>query len=240
MALLARMTVSVWWKICYAADANQLGTTMMAYTPLQLPKSAPHSIGHQIKMAIEPQLRAVHAMLRLPIETDSGLDADCHHAVVEVLLSVISGVSVVPDKLKSRGDRGKCFQSLLETHFPWERDVENAVVDGEAARILWNYYRNPLAHTLGFNPAAQGERVVVAKGPLKEADIEALEKSTSRPYGSATLTRDGQEIRLLAKALYWGVRRTVHRVATEKAGMAISVYPVGNINVLPSITGKST
>ena len=110
---------------------------MMAYTPLQLPKGTPHLIGHQIKIAIEPQLQAVHAMLRLPIETDSGLDADCHHAAVEVLLSVISGVSVViykPDKLESRGDRRRCFQSLLGAHFPWEHDVENAVV-----KLIWKW-----------------------------------------------------------------------------------------------------
>ena len=124
------------------------------YQSLLLPKGLETGTAKLIRDQLEPQLADVHAMLRLPIVGDPGLQGGCNLSATQVLLSVVSGVSVTvhdPSALTRREDRGKLFREVLEKHYPWneEQHVPGARLGADAAADLYSLFRNPLAHTLG-------------------------------------------------------------------------------------------
>jgi hypothetical protein len=95
------------------------------YQPLLLPEGLGPDTAKLIRDQLEPQLTDVHAMLRLPIDGDPGLRGGCNLSVTQVLLPVISGVSVTvydPSALARHGDRGKLFLEVLEKHYPWNEE----------------------------------------------------------------------------------------------------------------------
>ncbi len=200
------------------------------YQSLLLPKGLDTDTAKLIRDQLEPQLADVHAMLRLPIDSDPGLGGGCNLSATQVLLSVVSGVSVTvydPSALTRRGDRGPLFREVLEKHYPWkeERHLPGARLDAAAAVELYRLFRNPLAHTLGVvdpqdNPL--GRRVIIEKGSVPEADIVLLERATSRPadWTNPTLREDDNELVLWVLSFYWGVRRMICNVATARTTTA--------------------
>ena len=213
------------------------------YQPLLLPEGLGPDTAELIRDQLEPQLTDVHAMLRLPIDGDPGLRGGCNLSVTQVLLSVISGVSVTvydPSALTRRGGRGKLFREVLEKHYPWdeERHLPGARLDADAATELYDLFRNPLAHTLGVvdpqdNPT--GRRVIIKKGSIPEAAIVATELATIRPsdWTDPTLQEDGNELILWVRSFYWGVRQMICDVASARATTA----EPGSLYILP--TGRT-
>ena len=87
--------------------------------------SLPANVQAFIRYQLELQLVDVHVMLRLPIKEYPGLLGGFNLSATQVLLSVVSGVSVVvydPSALTSRGDRGKLFKNFLIDHYPWSQE----------------------------------------------------------------------------------------------------------------------
>jgi hypothetical protein len=89
-------------------------------------------------------------------------------------------------------------------------------VSPDPAKRLYHAYRNPLAHSLGRQHIDWLADIKVAKAPMTEAEIEALERATVRdPTWRPTLGADdingAQMTRtvLFVPAFYWGVRQTV-------------------------------
>ena len=213
------------------------------YQPLLLPEGLDPDSAKLIRDQLEPQLTDVHAMLRLPIDGDPGLRGGCNLSVTQVLLSVISGVSVTvydPSALTRRGGRGKLFREVLKKHYPWdeERHLPGARLDADAAAKLYDLFRNPLAHTLGVvdpqdNPS--GRRVIIAKGSNTESYIVATEMATSRPadWTDPTLREKYNELVLWVLSFYWGVRRMICDVASARTTMA----EPGSLHRLP--TGRT-
>lgn len=212
----------------------------MAYHNLSLPSGLAPDMVDLICKQLEPQLVDAHAMLRLPISSDPGLQGGCNLSVVQVLLSLVSGCSVTlydPNALSRRRDRGSLFKSILVDHYPWdeERHIAGAQLDGGAAEQLYQLFRNPLAHALGIidprdNPAAR--KVIIEKGAIPEADIELTERSAKRPldWTDPTLREEGADLVLWVRSLYWGVRRMIESVAAARA-LSKGTSP---ISVLPS------
>lgn len=196
----------------------------MPYQSLTLPSTLRADVRDFIRGQLEPQLVGVHTMLRLPIKEDAGLQGGCNLSVTQVLLSVVSGVSVTvydPGALTRRGDRGTLFKDLLVSgHYPWsqEQHIPGARLGADAADDLYRLFRNPLVHTLGVidsqdNPT--GRRVVVEKGSFREEAVEATERATSRPtdWEHPTLREDGTDLILWVRSFYWGVRMMIQHVA---------------------------
>lgn len=218
----------------------------VGYQRLPLPGGLPHDLETLIRNQLEPQLWDVHAMFRMPIADDPGLQGGCNLAVTQVLLSVVSGVSVTVHNLAAltlRGDRGSLFQEVLVQHYPWaeERHIAGARVNADAANDLWKLFRNPLAHTLGLidpidNPS--GQHVVIEKGSFAEADIVTTEMATSRPlnWTNPTLRQDGAELVLWAMSLYWGVRRLICSVAITRTTQLGSIH----VSSSPPLGWRST
>ena len=59
----------------------------------------------------------------------------------------------------------------------------------------------------------------IGKGTSPEADIEALEKLTTRPAGIPTIAVVQGSKTLIVEGLYWGVREMLRRLTTDKKRM---------------------
>lgn len=202
----------------------------MPYQKLLLPSGTPPQLEKIVSEQLDPLLSDVHAMLRLPIKSEHGLEASCHLSATLVLLEVVGGVSVelYDDPSFSRSDRGKRFKQTLEKHFPWdhERHLPCAMIKGPAAKLLYDAFRNPLAHQLGTYDGPYLGNIKVAKGPLSHQQIEAIEKSETRPKDwSPTLATDAKtkegctKTVLTVKCLYWGVRRMIWNFLEERGAI---------------------
>ena len=74
-------------------------------------------------------------------------------------MNVISGVSVtLYEPPFEPNTSGKKFKATLVDFYPWDTEPDGALNDPEeGARILYAFFRNPMAHALGF----QARRVLV-------------------------------------------------------------------------------
>jgi hypothetical protein len=164
----------------------------MAYHRLSLPAGLPLDLEKLLRDQLETQLADVHSMMRLPIKDDPGLQAGCNFTIAQVLLSVVSGVSVTlyePSKLNMQGVSGPLFKGVLEKHYPWdeERHLPGAQVDADGAKQLYQLFRNPLAHALGVivSPSmteAWPDRTVVAPaGTATNSESTANARMIVRP-----------------------------------------------------------
>ena len=209
----------------------------LPYQPLSLPPDTPKNLEALVRLQAEPMLAAVHAMLRLPREEMLGLEADCTLSAALTLLGVVSGVSVellsAPD-LGERDDSGKRFKLVLEKFYPWEteRNLSGSIIGKHAACLLYDAFRNPLAHRLGTYEGPYLGDIKVLKGPLDDQIIEEIERSAqlerelevSQPMHchGPTLYTDGEtkaertKTTLSLKRFYWGVRLVILRALADR------------------------
>lgn len=200
----------------------------MAYQELKLPKGTPEEADNLIRELIRPFLVDVHAMLRLPLD-EPGLQGGCNFSSALVLLSVVAGVSTQlyqDDSVDPKEQSEKRFKRVLTKFFPWceEPKTEGAIKDQHAADILYEAYRNPLAHSVGVYGGPYLGELKVAKGPLSEGEIEAIERAEARPneWERPTLETDSRvkagrtKTVLTVKCFYWGVRTMIREVVRRQ------------------------
>lgn len=194
----------------------------MAYQPMVLDPSTPATVTRLVGLLERVSFRDVHTILRLPMAA-STLGAACNFAIAHVLLATIGGISTT--MYRSGKTDGERFKSLLRDHYPWNREPTHDVTPAEAARMIYEVFRNPLTHNLGLDlfGKSQGAKLVVKRlrsgsdgDGMSEQWIERLEAGPGRPRMSSTVTvrPDGARV-LLVEALYWGVRRMVESMARE-------------------------
>ena len=208
------------------------------FTALNLPDSTPQIVRSVIESAIHPYLVDVHAMLLLPTD-DSLPGTGCNFAIAQTLLATMSGVSSV--LYSTRGRSGRVFQDFVRDLYPWDsepRDRPNVVRDPEkGAEILYEDYRNPLAHANGiavfsvdnntrreFRPRSHLVRIDrVSLRPsrgLNETELLELESEPVRqPWLPVTIAANPESIILTVEALYWGLRESIRRLCSDPARM---------------------
>ena len=210
------------------------------FSPLNLPDSTPRIVQSVIEGAIRPYLVDVHAMLLLPTD-DSLPGVGCNFAVAQILLAMIGGVSAV--LYSAAGGSGKVFKGFVRDFYPWNSepaDRPNVVRDPvRGAAILYDDYRNPLAHASGiavfsldnntrreFRPRAHRvriDRVVFNDRPhrgLTEQQLLELESEPVRPHWvPATIAASSESTILTVEALYWGLREAIRRLCEDKVRM---------------------
>jgi hypothetical protein len=172
-------------------------------------------------------------MLRLPMPSVE-LNAGCNVTIALTLLTVVAGVSATcyRDGLSD----GAAFQGLLVEHYPWDEEskdeLDESITAEEAARALWQTFRNPLAHSLGMpfiKDAKKGRTyepksydVVINRNmpSATEEQIQTLEDVVAaRPHMHSTI-HIGDGVRMLSvEALYWGLRRMLYRLSADQAQM---------------------
>jgi hypothetical protein len=187
----------------------------VAYQELTLDPTTPEVIERIIREGLEPQLRDLHALLRLPIE-QIGLVSGCNFVACHTLLAILSGISVM--LFNQRGGSGELFNRLLNEIY-WPIDPPFGVEPKDASYILYKEFRNPLTHSIGISiehnrgqrkiEPRQNQFVIEKVGGLEEGAIEAIERSRDRPRHIQTLRVANGRTVLLVEGLYWGVRRTI-------------------------------
>ena len=211
------------------------GDSDMAYVNIELPVTIPINVQKFIQERVEPlYLMDVHAMFRLPLPNQE-IYAGLNFAIAQILSAVISGISVT--LYEHAGEPGELFKRVIEEYFPW--DQENCSVSPiGAANIIYDVFRNPLAHAAGLSIEWRGnnrylvESSTVEKVKRRLTDnktvghteewLEKLERSLSRPNMGPTLVVEGNKKVLLIEGLYWCIRRMIQKLASDEERMAIA------------------
>jgi len=163
---------------------------------------------------LDMQFEDVRVMLRLP---KAAFPAGCNLATASVLFNLIAGLSVCvykanPSVIQNHPPAGANFRNMLEQHFPWQGDP---VPGADAARVLWKYSRNPLAHALGLDRTT-APTMFIGKKPLSDRRIRDLEDAPSRPaWARAAVRRQGTDYRVSVLGLYWGTHRMLHSLFAD-------------------------
>jgi hypothetical protein len=191
----------------------------MAYQPLALDPSTPPSVKKLIDRLEGLSFSDVHTMLRLPVR-NYRLDAGCNFAIAQVLMTAIGGISTTLYRQgKTDSER---FRGLLRDHYQWQLEPTHDVAPDEAARIVYQVFRNPLTHDLGLDLHGRSTGIKVkvkrlqrSQGGLTELWIEKLERGPTRPRMSSAVTVRSDAKVLLVEALYWGLRRMVEAMTRD-------------------------
>jgi hypothetical protein len=175
---------------------------------------------------IDMQFADLTTMLRLP-QKQIGLDGGCNFAAARLCFDLMAGASVLfydasIEALHERGRRGQRFKTLVATFYPWLPGTDDAVGE-EAARLLYDWARNPLAHALGVvGPAATGATDPVpiffaSKGALEPDQIAEIEEPRIRPrWLDPTIRHAGGNIyTLFVPSLVWGIHRMLENVFAD-------------------------
>jgi hypothetical protein len=206
----------------------------MPYPPLSLSPDIPLNVRLMVEKGIDPMLREVHIMLGVQIDDGKHL---LQNSIANTLLAVISGVSTT---LYARdGDSKAQFTGQLVDNFPWDADSPVGATREEAAQILWEYCRNPLAHRLGMHP--KGARIVKfgqVHGRMP-ADVDALATSSERPTTKTPLVVRPEAYVLWIDALYWSVRQMVQRMIDNRAQVIAAEKWIQKGGFLPPRLRKS-
>jgi len=197
----------------------------MAYRPLTIDPATPPRVKLVIQSLENHYFRDVHTMLRLP-EPDHQLVAGCNFAITQVLAAAVSGISVT--LYSHTGGSGARFKALLKDFYPWSLEPGNAVTPQAGADVIYSVIRNPLTHDLGLDleKKAKTQKVKIKrlatenkrKG-LPENIVEQLEATARTVTMSPTITIRPGETVLLVEAFYWGVRRMVKELSSDRSRM---------------------
>ena len=196
----------------------------MSYQPLTLDEKTPSVVERFVRQHLEMQFHDIHCMLRLPLpEVD--IKAGCNFAVANSLLSLVSGLSAfLTENIDTSGNSGSKFKEVLLNYYPWDLQPPVNSTKERSVDHLYEYFRNPLAHSLGIRSKGNF-LIVIAKGNLSEQKIEKLEQSTipqaqAIEYTPITLNNEQIErITLYVEYFYWGVREMLKRLSMDAAQM---------------------
>jgi len=180
-----------------------------------------------VEWGIDMQLADIRDLLRLPM-SEAGLDSGQNFSTAATLANVIAGASVwffeaSEAGLRNRRDRSRRYREVLRRYWPWNGevvDVDNGV------RVLYDYVRNPLSHSVGRPEPEDSTRMAVDKRPLDEAQLGELDSSTERPAWLGPTIRpapSGAPDRayfVSVPGMYWGVQRLLREVLTDEAQLA--------------------
>ena len=201
------------------------------FLPTRVDPGTPHAVRVFVDQVVDLYLMDVHAMLRLP-RPEVSITEGCNFAIAAVLLNVISGVSVVLFKPGTEGgDRGQLFRETTSRLYPWDKEPAGAIRDpAEGAKLLYQSFRNPLAHAFGLQDPEPAEPLKIArfKTPgFAEDELKAIEESTERPndalWNVPTLARDADRtLSLQVEPFYWGVRELVRALTADADRMAVA------------------
>lgn len=118
----------------------------MSYQPLIFPTDLPEPISWMVREQLEPMLRDVHCMARLPLPS-IGLEAGCNFAMANCLFTVLSGVSAT--LYEQDGGARELFCRMMNERY-WPIDPPKGIDPERASDLLYDEFRNPFTHALGL------------------------------------------------------------------------------------------
>jgi hypothetical protein len=165
-------------------------------------------------------------MLRLPLP-NYRITSRCTFSCAQTLFSLVGGASTM---LYAHRDSspGKDFKDLLVDFYPWADEPASRPTPSEAARIMYEQFRNPLAHNIGAHvrrrpstPRVKIKRVRRSgseAGPT-ERFIEQLERGPRPNLSPAVIVRPGDATVLFVEPLYWGIRIMLKKLLEDSQRM---------------------
>jgi hypothetical protein len=203
---------------CVVAACNDNSERML---PSQYPETQPYpALRRLLEIQLDMQVADLKTLLCLPRE-EEGLGAGCNLTAATLAVNLIAGASVLfwrssVEALAKRGDRTKRFNDLMVALYPWSHD--DAVNAELGAKLLWDYTRNPLSHTLGIGQATtllpgmpqeeRGVRLAKSALGLSPEQVDELMGTYERPvWVGPTVTTDGSQYTVRVLALAWGLHR---------------------------------
>lgn len=154
-----------------------------------------------------------------------------------MLCAVLAGASTV--FFRQHGPDGKRFTDLLAAHYPWDSQPRGGVEPSSAISAIYERYRNPLVHALAVSTRKSGRgparRIVVDTqekplGVMKHALTEEAVVALERPDAPApawltpvVTSNSGGGVDLYPHSLYWGTRRTLESLFSDRALMQQTV-----------------
>jgi len=150
----------------------------------------------------------------------------CKFSIVLTLLCVVDGIArdIYPTAV-AVDDHETRFKKLLREKLFWGPTEKGWMDKGEAAKLLYVEFRNPLVHELGQDKPSRAQRrkfdePIVGKWgavPTETQNIDRIDRlkvwDTSWPTMSVQRTGTGQRVKLAAAALYWSVKRMIQEFA---------------------------
>lgn len=196
----------------------------MSYRQLSLDGNTPAVVERFVRQHLEIQFHDIHCMLRLPLP-EQDIKAGCNFSVANSLLSLVSGLSAfLTANIDTSGNSGSKFKEVLLNYYPWDLQPPVNSTKERSVNHLYEYFRNPLAHSLGLRRKGNF-LIVIAKGVLSEKQIEELEQSAT-PHAQAieytpiTLNNEQiEQITLYVEYFYWGVREMLKRLSSDTKQM---------------------
>jgi hypothetical protein len=198
--------------------------------PSEYPEVQPYpSLRRLLKTQVDMQVADLQTLLCLPREED-GLGAGCNLTAAVLAVNIAAGASVLfwkasIEALKRRGDRGRRFTELMVAKYPWSR--QDAVDAGLGTRLLWDYARNPLSHTLGIGKTHRlfpgidaDEREVWLSKPRRGLNADAVRRvmsSYERPDALEPTIESGPDgYTVHVVTLAWGVARMLRDLFADE------------------------
>lgn len=198
---------------------------MTTFRPVTLDaKQVPRQVVDLVEKRVNPLLHDVHWMLSHPRPGTDGEPA-FNLSAAQVLCAIVGGLSrfFCNDKVTDKD----AFTAALE-YYPI--DEANGSLSGPGfANELYHVYRCNLVHALGMNTFRQNntsrwkveaydesKKVTRHEVPLSDVRLSELNQRNRPKWLEPTLSRRGGVVRLNVDSLYWGVRRLVMSLATDR------------------------
>ena len=202
------------------------------HAEIALADSVHPSVRFVVRKRVQPILRDVRTMLAHPVNFG---DPGFNLSAALVLASVIAGLSRV--FFSTVPASGRAFRATAERYPLAHEPHESGVVTSpkKFAKVLYETYRNTLAHSLGLTVKHKGGvcRIVelehtpkvIRDGALSEVQLTALDRLDERPSGLRPTLRIRADsvVMLSPDALYWGVRRLTRDLAHDDSLRAASI-----------------
>ena len=207
----------------------------MTYTWLHLLDDFPEPLEAFVRGSLEPYLMDVHVMLGV---TGPVIDPRLppHLLGRSVALTLLTVVSSAADTLYAkRGKNKEKFVGVLKAYYPWDRAPASGLSEEEAADLLYQEFRNPIAHRAGIRPAGEVTMGIFLPFPGSGnayREIAAFEQSDGPP-SNETLNIDSATCHLEVRTFYWGVRKMIEAITADRSRWPNMVDWLQNHRFLP-------
>lgn len=188
------------------------------------------AIRELLHIQVDMQIADLRTLLCLPRQDEPGLGAGCNLTAATLAFNIIAGASVLfwqssVAALKPARDRGQRFQNLVQAKYPWS---DEDAVDAEfGSKLMWDWARSPLTHTLGVGKNAhllpgqprkeRGVWFLKSEHGLSGEMAEDLMSSYARPaLVLATVTAEYGGYAIYVETLAWGITRMLRDLFADE------------------------
>ena len=180
------------------------------YIPLKLTPYAIEKLGQILKPLEERWLKEMHYILGTSWpESPNFPPFQAYYSASVMCLNIVAGISTLfykPDEYKP-GQAGKYFKELLKNFYPWSLDPPQNISSTDAIDVLYDEFRNPLAHALGVRTSGIKLKFILPAAFKLEELNRRLKDSSDHPINGPTITKDEDELEFRVASFYWGIRK---------------------------------